>query len=128
MVERVRQRCAERGIEAALERKTQETPSRLRKLDGAAEAHLVQNACSQPPTPMPRDMQLQFPEVYADNLWPEDELAALCAGRPHIFCMLRYLPLTARQAAKRSVLWGEEHTDFNLLTLLPGGRFHDPEG
>jgi hypothetical protein len=22
------------------------------------------------------------------------------------------------------VLWGEEHTDFNLLTLLPGGRFY----
>ena len=29
---------------------------------------------------------------------------------------------------EQKVLWGEEHTDFNLLTLLPGGRFHDPDG
>ncbi len=115
------------------------------------------------PTPMPREMQLQFPEVYADNVWPEDDdvfaalymqrgaelhqaglallqgadlalslpegaLPSLCHDGPHIFRLLRYLPLTAEQASGRRVLWGEEHTDFNLLTLLPGGRFHDPGG
>jgi len=48
-VERVRKRCIERGVEACLERKTQETPSRPRKLDGVAEAKLVQIACSPPP-------------------------------------------------------------------------------
>jgi transposase len=49
-VERVRKRCVERGIEACLERKQQENPSRPRKLDGAAEAQLVRLACSEPPT------------------------------------------------------------------------------
>lgn len=57
----------------------------------------------------------------------EDALTAPCTGGPHIFRMLRYLPLTAEQTQQK-ILWGEEHTDFNLLTLLPGGRFHDPNG
>lgn len=48
-VERVRKRCCERGIEAALERKAQDNPSRPRKLDGTAEAQLVRLACSEPP-------------------------------------------------------------------------------
>lgn len=47
-VERVRQTYATAGLEAALARKT---PDRVyeRKLDGAAEAHLVAVACSPPP-------------------------------------------------------------------------------
>lgn len=48
-VERVRKRCVERGLSAALERKPQENPSRPRKFDGASEARLVQIACSTPP-------------------------------------------------------------------------------
>jgi transposase len=48
-VERVRKRCIERGVEACLERKAQDTPSRPRKLDGIAEAKLAQIACSPPP-------------------------------------------------------------------------------
>ena len=48
-VERVRRRCCERGIEASLDRKRQEHPSRPRKLDGASEAQLVRLACSEPP-------------------------------------------------------------------------------
>lgn len=48
-VERVRQRCCERGLMACLERKQQENPSRPRTLDGAAEARLVALACSEPP-------------------------------------------------------------------------------
>ncbi len=48
------------------------------------------------------------------------------SGGPHVTRALRYLPLDAAQAAG-GVLWGEEHTDFNLLTLLPGGRFLDPD-
>ena len=48
-VERVRKRCIERGVEACLERKAQDNPSRPRKLDGVAEAKLVQIACSPPP-------------------------------------------------------------------------------
>jgi transposase len=48
-VERVRKRCIERGVQACLERKPQENPSRPRKLDGAAEAQLVRLACSSPP-------------------------------------------------------------------------------
>jgi transposase len=48
-VERVRKRCIERGIEGCLDRKSQDNPSRPRKLDGAAEAHLVHLACSEAP-------------------------------------------------------------------------------
>ena len=48
-VERVRKRCIERGVEACLERKAQDIPSRPRKLDGVTEAKLVQLACSPPP-------------------------------------------------------------------------------
>jgi transposase len=48
-VARVRQRCIDRGVEASLERKPQDIPSRPRKLDGAAEARLTQIACSEAP-------------------------------------------------------------------------------
>jgi transposase len=48
-VERIRKRCCERGIAESLDRKLQENPSRPRKLDGAAEAHLVRLACSEAP-------------------------------------------------------------------------------
>lgn len=48
-VERVRQRCVMEGLQRALERKAQDSPSRQPKLDGAAEARLVQLACSAPP-------------------------------------------------------------------------------
>ena len=37
-VERVRKRCMDRGVQACLERKAQETHSRPRKLEGASEA------------------------------------------------------------------------------------------
>jgi transposase len=48
-VERVRRRFVERGLAAALRRKTQDQPSRVRKLDGAAEARLIAVACSKAP-------------------------------------------------------------------------------
>ena len=48
-------------------------------------------------------------------------------GGPHVTRSLKYLSLTEAQIAQ-GVLWGEEHTDFNLLTLLPGGRFYSTEG
>jgi isopenicillin N synthase-like dioxygenase len=47
-------------------------------------------------------------------------------GGPHVTRLLRYLPLASSQLGQ-GIVWGEEHTDFNLLTLLPGGRFLDPE-
>lgn len=105
---------------------------------------------------------MQYPEIYAPNVWPDDAPAwppvylslahqlhaagiallqgcaqslglpshhftALVEGGPHVTRALRYLPLTPELIA-RDVLWGEEHTDFNLVTLLPGGRFLDPNG
>lgn len=114
------------------------------------------------PEPLDPELALQYPEVYADNIWPEgeadfearylelghaihragmtlllaaarsldlpdDTFTAMCEGGPHVLRLLRYLPLSDAQVAAK-VLWGEEHTDFNLLTLLPGGRFHDPSG
>ncbi|HEY8430963.1 MAG TPA: hypothetical protein VIL20_21440, partial [Sandaracinaceae bacterium] len=48
-------------------------------------------------------------------------------GAAHVLRLLRYLPLRPEQVGT-GILWGEEHTDFNLLTLLPGGRFLDPSG
>jgi transposase len=48
-VERVRERCCVVGLEAALERKRQDQPSRASKLDGKAEARLVQLACCEAP-------------------------------------------------------------------------------
>jgi hypothetical protein len=47
-IERVRKRFVLEGLAAALERKKQENPRAL-KLDGVAEAKLVQLACSAPP-------------------------------------------------------------------------------
>ena len=47
-VERVRRRCVEEGVEAALGRK-QQLNRRKKKLDGAGEAHLIALACSKPP-------------------------------------------------------------------------------
>ena len=47
-VERVRRRCVEEGIEAALGRREQQR-RRPKKLDGAAEACLIALACGEPP-------------------------------------------------------------------------------
>jgi len=58
---------------------------------------------------------------------PEDTFAKLTEGAPHVTRALRYLALDESQVGG-DILWGEEHTDFNLLTLLPGGRFFDPAG
>jgi transposase len=46
-IERVRQRFVEEGLEAAL--KPRPGRGRKRKIDGAAEAHLVALRCSEPP-------------------------------------------------------------------------------
>jgi len=55
---------------------------------------------------------------------PEGTFVDVVQGGPHVTRLLHYLPLDAGQIAS-GVLWGEEHTDFNLITLLPGGRFFD---
>ncbi len=47
-VERVRRRCVEDGLEAALGRR-QQLNRRQRKLDGAGEARLMALACGEPP-------------------------------------------------------------------------------
>ena len=47
-VERVRRRCVEEGVEAALGRKEQ-LNRRQKKLDGQGEAHLIALACGEPP-------------------------------------------------------------------------------
>lgn len=47
-VARVRRRCVEEGVEAALERKPQQN-RRPKVLDGEAEARLVAVACGEPP-------------------------------------------------------------------------------
>jgi transposase len=47
-IERVRERCVEEGLQAALERKPAQGEYK-RKLDGEQEAHLVALVCSPPP-------------------------------------------------------------------------------
>jgi isopenicillin N synthase-like dioxygenase len=113
------------------------------------------------PLPIDGELRLEYPEIGADNVWPEDAsfaedylalgqqlheaglslLSALSLalglpprgfdtrleGAAHVFRLLRYLPL-AKDQVDTGILWGEEHSDFNLLTLLSGGRFLDPEG
>jgi transposase len=48
-VQRLRERFVEQGLDAALDRKKQDRPSRQRTLDGKAEARLIALACSEPP-------------------------------------------------------------------------------
>ena len=48
MVERVRRRCVEEGIESALNRKKQ-LRRRQKRLDGQGEARLIAMACGEPP-------------------------------------------------------------------------------
>ena len=48
MVERIRRRCVEEGIESALDRKKQ-LRRRQKRLDGEGEARLIAIACSEPP-------------------------------------------------------------------------------
>lgn len=48
-VRNVRQRLVEQGLAAALERQPQAVPSRPRRLDGQAEAHLIALACGEAP-------------------------------------------------------------------------------
>ncbi len=114
------------------------------------------------PEPCHRRDQTVYPQIYADNVWPEgipafrdgmmtighqlhviglqllrgcamalrlqeDSFSRLTENGPHVTRSLRYLPLSKDQVGT-DILWGEEHTDFNLLTLLPGGRFLDPSG
>lgn len=114
------------------------------------------------PVPTDPGCRIEYPEIYADNVWPEGVegfeqdyvqlgrqlheagLSLLSGvalaldlpsrtferkleGGAHVFRLLRYLPVNEQQLAD-GVVWGEEHTDFNLLTLLPGGRFFDPDG
>jgi isopenicillin N synthase-like dioxygenase len=57
----------------------------------------------------------------------DDAFTKMTNKGPHVTRVLHYLPLAADQV-NTGILWGEEHTDFNLLTLLPGGRFYDPAG
>ena len=54
---------------------------------------------------------------------PIDTFTSLIQGGPHVTRALHYLPLQAEQL-NSDIRWGEEHTDFNLLTLLPGGHFY----
>lgn len=49
MVRSARQRFVEEGLDGAINRKKQKRPSRLRRLDGEAEARLLALACSDPP-------------------------------------------------------------------------------
>jgi isopenicillin N synthase-like dioxygenase len=57
---------------------------------------------------------------------PPETFVDVVQGGPHVTRLLHYLPLAPEQVGS-GVLWGEEHTDFNLVTILPGGRFYDAQ-
>jgi transposase len=71
---RVRQRFVEDGLEPALGRKTQDKPSRQRKLDGAAEARLIALACSK----APRGRVAWTLEMLADKLVELKVVDSIC--------------------------------------------------
>jgi transposase len=84
-VARVRQRFVEDGLEPALGRKTQDKPSRQRKLDGAAEARLIALACSK----APRGRVAWTLEMLADRLVELKVVDSIC-------------PETVRQALQKT--------------------------
>jgi isopenicillin N synthase-like dioxygenase len=53
---------------------------------------------------------------------PAETFTERVEGAASVSRILKYLELSEDQLGK-GILWGEEHTDFNLLTLLPGGAF-----
>lgn len=75
-VERVRQRFVENGLEAALCRKTQDKPSRVRTLDGAGEARLIALACS----PAPAGRAAWTLKMLADKLIELEVVDSICPG------------------------------------------------
>ncbi|MCA9495019.1 MAG: isopenicillin N synthase family oxygenase [Myxococcales bacterium] len=133
-------------------------PNTERAVEGGGEPDFKECFFATPEVLDP-EAALLWPELYAENVWPDDAdafrqattdvgqalhgvglrlleaceraldlapgtLVDLTRGAANITRLLEYLPLDAAQAARRNkILWGEEHTDFNLLTLLPGGRF-----
>ena len=58
---------------------------------------------------------------------PKSTFTDFVNGGAHVTRALHYLPLSEQQVGT-DIRWGEEHTDFNLLTLLPGGRFFYDDG
>ncbi len=60
----IRQRFVEGGLAGALGRKPQCRPSKVRLLDGRAEAHLIALACSEPPA----GRAYRTPQLLADRL------------------------------------------------------------
>lgn len=83
-VERLRRRCVEDGVEAALVRREQQR-RKARRLDGAAEARLVTIACSPPPDGRAR-WTLQ---LLADRLIEQRIVTSIC-------------PETVRQTLKKT--------------------------
>lgn len=73
-VERVRKRFVEQGLEAALVRKPQGRPSRLKTLDGRAEARLIALACSPPPD----GRRAWTMQLLADRLVELEVVPAIC--------------------------------------------------
>ena len=61
---------------------------------------------------------------------PEGSFTNAAEGGPHLTRVLRYLALDdelAKRSADGEINWGEEHTDMNLVTVLPGGAFYEME-
>lgn len=58
---------------------------------------------------------------------PNGSFTEKAKGGCHTSRLLRYVELDdelAQQSAEGEINWGEEHTDMNLITILPGGAFY----
>jgi isopenicillin N synthase-like dioxygenase len=58
---------------------------------------------------------------------PKGSFADKAQRAPSLTRLLRYVELNedlAKQSKSGEVNWGEEHTDMNMITLLPGGAFY----
>src|SRR5215210_1882988 len=73
-VERIRQRYAQEGLEAALSRRAQKRPSRTPKLDGAGEAHLIALCCG----PVPEGHARWSLRLLAERFVQLGEVDAIC--------------------------------------------------
>jgi len=56
---------------------------------------------------------------------PPFALETLAYGGPHVTQSTRHLPIPAPSGEEQAV-WCEEHTDYNMLSIIPGARFFQP--
>ena len=57
---------------------------------------------------------------------PPFALETLAYGGPHVTQSTRHLPIPETPSGEEQAVWCEEHTDYNMLSIIPGARFFQP--